>query len=109
MTRILNLLSWTARHGLINLIHRFSHRRVFEIQLSEEFRVGNSSITDSEYLASYPSLCGSASKNDEVFKKFRSAKVMADALDHVSIEQGKAYIYEILKTRSWSKEFTSTH
>lgn len=79
---------------------------MFDIQVSEEFQVGNSSITDSDMLASYPSLCGSAVKNSEIFKKFRSARVMVEALDHVSIEQGNDYIAEILKYTSWSEKFT---
>jgi hypothetical protein len=79
---------------------------MFDIEVSEEFQVGNSSITDSEMLASYPSLCGSAVKNSEIFKKFRSSRVMVEALDHVSIEQGNDYIAEILKYTSWSEKFT---
>ena len=79
---------------------------MFDIQVSEEFQVGNSSITDSDMFASYPSLCGSAVKNSEIFKKFRSSRVMVDALDHVSIEQGNGYIAEILKYTSWSEKFT---
>lgn len=106
MRQIFKLLIWTARHGLINLSHRISNRRLFDISYSEEFQVGNSSITDSQMLGSYPSLCGSAAKNLEIFKKFRSSRVMVEALDHVSIEQGKAYISEILKLSPWSEEFT---
>lgn len=106
MRRFFRLLIWTSRHGLVNLKHRISNRRMFDIQVYEEFRVGNSSITDSEILASYPSLCGSAARNLEIFKKFRSSKVMYEALDHVSIEQGNAYISEILKYSTWSEKFT---
>ena len=106
MRRFFSLLIWTARYGLVNLMHRLSNRTMFDIQVSEEFRVGNSSITDSEILASYPSLCGSAAKNSEIFKKFRSSRVLVEALDHVSIEQGNDYILEILKNTSWSEKFT---
>jgi len=106
LRRFARILIWTARHGLLNLIHRLSNRTMFDIQVSEEFQVGNSSITDSEMLASYPSLCGSAVKNPEIFKKFRSSRVMVEALDHVSIEQGNGYIAEILKHTSWSEKFT---
>lgn len=80
---------------------------MFDIEVSEEFRVGNSSITDSEILASYPSLCGVAANDKEVFEKFRSSRVMFEALDHVSIEQGNLYISEILKDKPWSKKFTN--
>jgi hypothetical protein len=101
------LLRWTVRHGLINLIHRFSNQVLFDIKVSEEFKVGNSSITDSETLATYPSLCGIAAKDIETFKKFRSSRVMFDALDHVTIEQGNSYISEILKLSVWSEKFTT--
>ncbi len=106
MSRFANILIWTARHGLGNLIHWLSNRTMFDIEVSEEYQVGNSSITDSDMLASYPSLCGFAVKNSEIFKKFRSSRVMFEALDHVSIEQGNGYIAEILKYTSWSEKFT---
>lgn len=106
MRRLYKLLRWTAKHGLINLIHRLSHPKLFDIQAKEEFRVGNSSITDSETMATYPSLCGLAASNLETFNKFRSSRVLVEALDHVSIEQGTSYISEILKSGPWSQEFT---
>ena len=87
-------------------MHRISNRKGFDTQQSDDFPIGNSSITDSEALALYPSLCGLAATNDEIFNKFRSAKVMIMALDHVSIDQGNAYISEILNSRSWSETFT---
>jgi putative sugar O-methyltransferase len=79
---------------------------MFDTQLSKEFPVGNSSVTDSDYIAQYATLCGSAARDEEVFKKFRSAKVMVEALDHVSIEQGNAYISQILKYGQWSSQYT---
>ena len=106
MRRFFGILIWTARHGLVNLFHRISNRSMFNIQETEEFRVGNTSITDSEILTSYPSLCGLAAKNLEIFKKFRSSRVMVEALDHVSIEQGTSYISEILNYSSWSEKYT---
>ena len=106
MKRFLELSIWIAKHGLINLKHRYSNSRVFDTPLNDDFPVGNSSITDSQLLASYPSLCGLAATDVEIFKKFRSAKVMITALDHVSIEQGNAYLSEILNSRSWSETFT---
>jgi len=57
-------------------------------------------------MAKYPSLCGSAAMDDKVFTNFRSYGVMVEALDHVSIEQGNAYIAEIIKEVSWSDDFT---
>jgi hypothetical protein len=110
LSRLTNLLVWTTKHGLINLYHRLSNRAMFDFYASEEFRVGNSSITDSEILTSwpgaYPSLCGSAAKNLEIFNKFRSSRVLVEVLDHVSIEQAKGYMSEILKLSSWSEKFT---
>jgi hypothetical protein len=106
MRRLLNLLRWTAKHGAINLAHRLSHRELFDIQAKKEFRVGNSSITDSETLETYASLCGSAASDSETFSRFRSSRVLVVALDHVSIEQGNSYISEILKSGPWSEDFT---
>jgi len=106
MRRLLELLRWTAKHGLINLVHKLSNRKLFDIEAKEDFRVGNSSISDSEIVATYPSLCGSAARNFETFKKFRSSKVLVEVLDHVSIDQGNSYISEILKSGPWSEKFT---
>ena len=107
MLKLLRITNWTTKHGFINLLHQIRNLKMFDTPVIEEFRTGNSSITDSEYLSSYPSLCGSAAKDDEIFRKFRSAKVMVEALDHVSIEQGKIYLSEILKFGSWTKDFTN--
>jgi hypothetical protein len=107
LRRFFGLQLWIARHGFVNFIHRFFNRRMFDIQESDEFRVCNSSITDSALLASYPSLCGLAANHETIFKKFRSSRVLVEALDHVSIEQGKAYIKEILEYTEWSEEFTN--
>jgi hypothetical protein len=106
MRRILDLLRWTLKHGLINVTHRLSNRKLYDIQVIEEFRVGNSSITDSEMFATFPSLLGLSARNIEIFKEFRSSRVLVQALDHVSIEQGNLYISEILKIGPWSEKFT---
>ena len=106
MKRFLRFGIWIARHGLINFKHRYSNMRMFDTPLNDDFPVSGSSITDSKVLASYPSLCGLAATNMEIFNKFRSARVMVQALDHVSIDQGNAYISEILNSRSWSETFT---
>jgi hypothetical protein len=97
---------WIAKYGFINLKNRFVNKKMFDIQVSDEFLVGNSSITDSETLSSYPTLCGLAARNSEIFKTFRSARIMVQALDHVSIDEGHEYIEEILKYGSWSENFT---
>ena len=106
MRKFLRLLSWTVKHGFKNLYYRISNRRLFDIQEKDEFPVGNSSITDSALLGSYPSLCGTASKDPEIYKKFRSSRIMAEALDHVSIEQGIDYINEIVKQSDWPQEYS---
>jgi hypothetical protein len=97
---------WIAKYGFINLKNRFVNKKMFDIQVSDEFLVGNSSITDSETLSSYPTLCGLAARNSEIFKTFRSARIMVQALDHVSIDEGHEYIEEIKKYGSWSENFT---
>jgi len=97
---------WIAKYGLINLKNRLVNKKMFDIQVSNEFPVGNSSITDSEILSSYPTLCGLAAMNSEIFEKFRSAQIMVKALDHVSIEEGHDYIAEILKRGTWPEKFT---
>ncbi len=106
MKRILRLLSWISKYGFKNLYFLFSNKRLFDIQEKDEFPVGNSSISDSALLASYPSLCGTASKDPEIYKKFRTSRIMVEVLDHVSIEQGIEYINEIVKQTNWSPEYS---
>lgn len=106
MKRHLNLGIWIAKHGLTNLKLRYSNRQLFDIQANDDFPIGNSSISDSKVFTLYPSLCGLAATNVEIFSKFRSARVMVEVLDHVSIDQGNAYISEILNSSSWSETFT---
>ena len=81
---------------------------MFENQVIEEFSVGNSSMTDSDHLSSYPSLCGLASNDPEIFKKFRSSTAMVEALDHVTIDQGKLYLKEIVSHGPWNEHYLST-
>ena len=101
-----DLFTWTCRHGLINLYHRIVNRRMFETLVSSEFSVGNSSVTDSNHLPQYPSLCGLAARDREVFEKFRSSVALVEALDHVTIDQGKLYIREILKMGNWLEDYS---
>jgi len=56
-----------------------------------------SSITDSDSLETFGSLCQQASRDLKVFNQFRSTDIMVKALDHVSLEQGKLYLREISK------------
>jgi len=97
---------WTFKNGLFNLYRLFQSKRLFEFEASADFKPGNSSITDGTLWAAYPSLCGHAASDDEIFSKFRSSRIMVEALDHVTFEQGESYIAEILMKRAWSKGFT---
>jgi putative sugar O-methyltransferase len=107
MNKMLNLIKWTSKHGFVNLLFRLLSSRVFDTQKLDEFTVKNSSITDSEFLSAYPTLCATAASNPQIFSKFRSSKVMIEALDHVSIEEANGYIAEILKQTNWQDNFTS--
>jgi hypothetical protein len=104
--KIVKLVVWTIKFGFTNLCRRIFNRRLINFQASNNFQPGLSSITDSANMAEFPSLCGSAAAHEQVFANFRSSRIMVKALDHVSIEQGNAYIAEILKEISWSSEFT---
>jgi hypothetical protein len=106
MKKILKHLVWVLKHGAVNSYYLFRSRQLFDIPISPDYKVGNSSITDSKLLDSYPTLCGLASQDPKLFGKFRSARVMFEALDHVSLDYGNSYLIEILKIRSWTKEFT---
>jgi hypothetical protein len=105
MSKRLKFLVWVLKQGVVNSYYLFRNRHTFDIPVSSAYKVQNSSITDSKSLDSYPTLCGLASEDNELFGKFRSARVMIEALDHVSIDQGNSYLKEILKTHNWSKEF----
>ena len=105
MSKRLKFLFWVLKQGIVNSFYFFRNRHTFDIPVSSAYKVQNSSITDSKSLDSYPTLCGLASEDNELFGKFRSARVMIEALDHVSIDQGNSYLKEILKTHNWSKEF----
>ena len=99
---------YVRKNGVINYYLRFINRKLFDFKASEEFFPGSSSLTDSTAMSAYPALCGTAAKNDLVLSKFRRARVMVEALDHVSIEQGKAYLSEIHKEVAWSQNYTKT-
>jgi hypothetical protein len=106
MRKVRDLIIWTYRHGLINLKHRIRNRKMFENSVSNEFAVGNSSVTDSNHIPQYPSLCGLAARDRAVFEKFRSSVALVEALDHVTIDQGKLYIDEILKMGNWLESYS---
>ena len=104
--KILRIILWTLNHGVLNLFYRIRNRNMLEVALDSEFVSKGSSITDSSELETYASLCGIAARDSQIFYKFRSAKVMVEALDHVSIEQAKNYRDEILKHGPWRQEFS---
>jgi hypothetical protein len=106
--KIKELVLWWKKHGTVNLICRFKNRKVFDIQFSDRFPVFGSSITDSDSVPSYSVLCGIAAEDDEIFKKFRSAKPIIMALDHVSLDLGQKYLQEILSFGRWREDFTKT-
>ena len=106
MRKMRDLIIWTYRHGLINLYQRVVNRKMFENLVSDEFAVGNSSVTDSNHIPQYPSLCGLAARDREVFEKFRSSVALVEALDHVTINQGKLYIREILNMGNWLEDYS---
>jgi hypothetical protein len=104
--KIYSLFLLFMRHGPINSILLIKSKKRFEVELDDKYTINETSITDSKAHNTYLTLCGLAASDDKVFKKFRSAKVMIQVLDHVSIEQGKEYISEILKLTKWDTNFT---
>ncbi len=46
----------------------------------------------------YPDFCEQASRDDNYFKTFRRNRVYNEILEHVTFEQGQAYLNEIKKT-----------
>jgi hypothetical protein len=107
MKRIARIIIWTRRFGILNLLLRFRNKRIlWKIEKIEQYKPGGTSITDSEYLSAYTTLCGLAAHDDSIFKRFRSCEVLVEALDHVSLEQGQQYLCEIQKMATWSREFS---
>jgi len=107
MKRIARIMIWTRRFGILNLVLRIRNKRVlWQIEEIEQYKPGGTSITDSEYLSAYPTLCGLAAHDDSIFKRFRSCEILVEALDHVSLEQGHQYLSEIQKMTTWSREFS---
>jgi len=107
MKRIARIMIWTRRFGILNLVLRIRNKRVlWQIEEIEQYKPGGTSITDSEYLSAYPTLCGLAAHDDSIFKRFRSCEILVEALDHVSLEQGHQYLSEIQKMATWSREFS---
>lgn len=108
MRKTLQFVIWAKKHGLTNAIYRLSYQKDSKFEYVGESSVGNTSITDSELLYNYSFFCEHVVKFPEAFQNFRSATVMIQALDHVSIDHGNAYISEILEQNKWSNEWTDT-
>ena len=105
-TKIHSLYLFFVRNGLVNTIQFLKSKNKFDVQLDKKYEYKNTSITDSSLHSTYTTLCGLAAKDSKTFKKFRSARVMVQVLDHVTIEQGWEYIFEILELAEWDGNFT---
>lgn len=105
-TKLYSLYLFFVRNGLVNTILFLKSKNKFDVQLDKKYIYKNTSITDSNLHSTYTTLCGLAARDSNTFKKFRSARVMVQVLDHVTIEQGWEYICEILELAEWDKNFT---
>lgn len=105
-TKINSLYSFLVRNGLINTILFLKSKNKFDVQLDKKYMYKNTSITDSNLHSTYTTLCGFAANDNNIFKKFRSARIMVQVLDHVTMEQGWKYIFEILELAEWNRNFT---
>ena len=101
-----SLFLFFVRNGLVNTILFLKSKKKFEVEIVKKYIYKNTSITDSNLHSTYTTLCGLAANDSNTFKKFRSARVMVQVLDHVSLEQGWDYIFEILALAEWNKNFT---
>ena len=108
MRRIFEVLSWTYKFGLNNLVKRlFNNRGLWDIKSDYTVVAEGTSITDSDFAPDYAATCDFIARNNEYFKNFRRSNSLISALDHVSIKQGFDYISEIEKTDGWNPSFTS--
>ena len=105
--QLIHLVSWILRYGVSNY-YKTRNRKMFDVPLDTRFLPEDSSITDSSNLETYTSLCGTAATDSTIFNKFRSARIMVEDLDHVSVEQANSYLDEILKYGVWNSESTRT-
>lgn len=90
----------------LSLVHKFRDRRemredkaaISTSKISSKF---DSSISDAGL---YPSFCLLASRDDQVFNRFRRSLIYREILEHVNQDQGWAYIEEIEKLGSLPNE-----
>ena len=102
---MLKIFEFALRYGLINTIYLILSKKVYKAKISERISLGGTSVTDSDYQSDYVSFCNLAVSNIDAFNNFRSLKPMVEAIDHVTFQQGKIYISEILASNSWSDEY----
>jgi hypothetical protein len=105
-SRILALVLWCLRHGVVNSFMRFRNRKLFVGELTQNFVPGNTSVSDSDNFQDFLNICGSAASDPKVFSRFRRGYGLAEVVDNVSLEQGKGYIREITRQANWSDDYT---
>ena len=97
MVKYLRLLLWIYKYGFINLFYRVNNKKSIHIKESKRFIPGGTSIADSDLFGAFPTLCGLAAEDDQIFSKFRRYEIFLKVVDFVRMEQGYLYIDEILK------------
>ena len=97
MAKYLRLVLWIYKYGFINLFYRVSSKKSIQIKESKSFIPGGTSIADSDLFGAFPTLCGLAAEDDQIFSKFRRYEIFLKVVDFVRMEQGYLYIDEILK------------
>jgi hypothetical protein len=97
MVKYLRLLLWIYKYGFINLFYRFNNKKSIQIKESKSFPPGGTSIADSDLFGAFPTLCGLAAEDDQIFSTFRRYEIFLKVVDFVRMEQGFLYIDEILK------------
>ena len=103
---VLKIFEFALRYGLINTFYHILSKKVKKARITERISPGGSSVTDSDYQPDYVSFCNLAVSDIDTFNNFRSLKPMVEAIDHVTFQQGKKYVSEILASNSWSEEYT---
>ena len=93
MNRIFEYFRFFQEFGFGNSMRRIrNHYLIWRITAEGNYPLGNTSITDEAAHNGYSILCREAVDSDDTFAKFRSCASIIDVLDHVTINQGNAYI-----------------
>jgi len=103
--KFLRFLRQIQDYEFRNLLNFFMSKRLINLKADRNFYPQGTSITDSTRYSSYLTLCVLASKNQKIFSKFRSYKVIVEVLDHVTYKQGKEYLKAINKFGGWNKQY----